>query len=159
MKRNIFLIIIILLILFTATLFLSYQNLSKNKQNELNNQTPKQKTVDITNVDKNKLPERFPQDIPIEANAEITLNYNAINLNNKFQSTREFISAKTQEENFQFYQKVLKEKGWNITQTIEDPVLNHKIILATKDGNELNIRIYSDSNKVKVAISNETNLK
>jgi|YNPMSStandDraft_1061717.scaffolds.fasta_scaffold06598_3 methionine-rich copper-binding protein CopC len=159
MKRNIFLIIIILLILFTVALFLSYQNLSKNKQNELNNQTPKQKTVDITNVDKNKLPERFPQDIPIEANAEITLNYNAINLNNKFQSTREFISAKTQEENFQFYQKVLKEKGWNITQTIEDPVLNHKIILATKDGNELNIRIYSDNNKVKVAISNETNLK
>jgi len=159
MKRNIFLIIIILLILFTAVLFLSYQNFSKNKQNELNNQTSKQKTVDITNVDKNKLPERFPQDIPIEANAEITLNYNAINLNNKFQSTREFISAKTQEENFQFYQKVLKEKGWNITQTIEDPVLNHKIILATKDGNELNIRIYSDNNKVKVAISNETNLK
>jgi hypothetical protein len=156
MKRNIFLIIIILLILFTAALFLSYQNFSKNKQNQLNNQTSKQKTVDITNVDKNKLPERFPQDIPIEANAEITLNYNVINLNHKFQSTREFISTKTQEENFQFYQKVLKEKGWNITQTIEDPVLNHKIILATKDGNELNIRIYSDSNKVKVAISNET---
>lgn len=130
------------------------------KQSEPNNlastQADQQKTVEITDVPKERLPERFPSGIPFEDGAEITYNYNAVNLNNKFQSTREFVSAKSEQENYEFYQSELKAKGWEITAATQDSANKQSVIFAKKGDDELNIRIYSDASGVKVAISNET---
>ena len=94
-------------------------------------------------------------DIPLETGATVTLNYNAVNASGKFQASREFISKKTVDANFNFYLDSLKKSGWTITQATQDP--KQSVILATKGDNNLNIRIYTDAGKVKVAISNETN--
>lgn len=110
----------------------------------------------VTDVDKSKLPERFPTELPIEAGAAITYNYNAMNSKGMFQATREFVSAKSVDDNFAFYQDVLKKSNWTVSQAIDDTQHRQKLLLATKDGNRLNIRIYEDDSLVKVAISNET---
>lgn len=114
------------------------------------------KKVEVTNVETTKLPDRFPADIPVEQGAIITYNYNAINAAGKFQASREFISKKTMDENFTFYQDTLKKAGWTVSSAIDDTAHTQKIILASKGGNSLNIRIYTDNGKVKVSINNET---
>ncbi len=112
------------------------------------------KPVPQTAVPETKLPDRFPSDVPIEAGAQITQNFNAVNSSGKFQASREFISKKTVEENYTLYQAVLKQNGWTVTSTTTSSV--QSIILATKGADSLNIRIYSSNNIVKVSINNET---
>lgn len=110
--------------------------------------------VPQTNVDVAKLPERFPSDVPLEAGAEVTSNYTAVNAKGLYQSTREFVSKKTLAENFALYQSALKQAGWTITQSIDDAA--QKVILATKSGSSLTIRIYTVGSDVKVLIANES---
>ncbi len=113
-----------------------------------------QQIAPMTAVDESKLPERFPAEIPLEKGAKVTLNYNAVNLADQFQSSREFISKYSEEENFSFYKTELKKLGWEITQeTSETP---QKILMAKKGENELNIRIYSQGDEVRVSINNIT---
>ncbi len=120
------------------------------------NQNNSKPIAKLTQIEKDKLPDKFPAEIPVEANAEITLNFNAINLSGKFQSTREFISSKSIEDNFILYLDILKKEGWVVGQKIDDTAKNQKIILASKGEEQLNIRIYTDVGDVKVAISSET---
>jgi len=112
--------------------------------------------VPMTDVDKNKLPEKFPSDVPLETEAVITYNYNAINAAGEYQSSREFVSKKTPDENFALYQSALKSSGWTLSSAIDDTVRAQKIILASKGSNNLNIRIYTDAGQVKVSINNIT---
>lgn len=116
---------------------------------------PEENQVKIQEVAKNELPKDFPSDIPLEAGAEITLNFNTIIPTGELQATREFISAKTVTENLVLYKKILTENGWNITSTNEKSTVG-SLIFADKGKNRLNIRVYIDpvSNKVKVAINN-----
>ena len=60
------------------------------------------------------------------------------------------------DENFTFYQDTLKKAGWTVSSAIDDTAHTQKIILASKGGNNLNIRVYTDNGKVKVSINNET---
>jgi hypothetical protein len=113
------------------------------------------KAVPVQAVDVGKLPQEFPSDIPLEAGAQVTLNYNATNAAGNFQASREFISKKTVAENYALYQKVLKDNGWTITGTQENTPAGN-LIFATKGENNLNIRIYTDPDKkIRVSISNE----
>ncbi len=113
-------------------------------------------SVEISTVPSDRLPERFPTDIPLEPNAEVNLNFNAVNLDGKFQSSREFVSAKSAEENFIFYQAALKNNNWQITQAFEDVSMSQYVIMASKAGNELNIRVYIEQGQVRVSINNLT---
>jgi hypothetical protein len=124
-------------------------------ESDLSNQNSGPDAV-INYIDESQLPERFPSDIPIEAGAETTLNYNTINSAGQFQASREFISKLSAEQNFNFYQQSLINTGWHLKQTLDDIAHGQKLIFAEKDGNELNIRIYSDADKVKVSINNIT---
>lgn len=108
----------------------------------------------MTAVDESKLPERFPAEIPLEKGAKVTLNYNAVNLADQFQSSREFISKYSEEENFKFYKTELKKLGWEITLESIEP--QQQILMAKKGENELNIRIYSSAGEVRVSINNIT---
>ncbi len=140
--------------------------LKKNKPTPQNNSNTATSTsgvdfskvhkVTITEVDKTKLPDRFPTGIPLEAGAQIVYNYNAINAKGMFQSSREFISKKTQEINFSLYKDALAKDGWTITQATDDTANQQKIIIATKGGNNLSIRIFTKDNQVHVTINNET---
>lgn len=107
----------------------------------------------MTAVDESKLPDRFPSEIPLEKDAKVTLNYNAVNLANQFQSSREFISKYSEEENFEFYTTELKKLGWEVTPSEES---SQKIIFAKKQGTELNIRVYTSGGEVRVSINSLT---
>jgi hypothetical protein len=114
------------------------------------------KSVEIRTVDATKLPERFPTDIPLEAGATTTYNYNAVNANGEYQSSREFISKKSVAQNFSFYQTALKNAGWSITAAVNDTANRQEIIFATKGLNSLNVRIYVKGGQVRVSINNIT---
>ncbi len=113
-----------------------------------------QQIAPMTAVDESKLPDRFPAEIPLEKGAKVTLNYNAVNLADQFQSSREFISKYGEEKNFEFYKSELKKLGWEITQETNES--QQKILMAKKGENELNIRIYSQGDEVRVSINNIT---
>ena len=112
--------------------------------------------VEITQVPTATLPTGFPSDVPIEAGATITLNFQGTNAAGEYQASREFISAKTADANFKYYQEVLKSGGWTVTNAIDDTARSQKIILATKGASSLNIRIYPSQGKVHVSINNIT---
>ena len=112
--------------------------------------------VSITNVPNTILPDRFPTDVPVEAGADIVYNYNAINAAGHFQSSREFISKKTEDQNYVYYQQTLAAAGWTITQAINDGVKNQRIILANKGANSLNIIINTQDGQVHVSVNNES---
>ena len=149
-------VIILLLIAAAASLWFRRQAAPSSRQPEPVAKTSTSTPVVQHNVDTAQLPEQFPSDIPLEQGAKITLNYNAVNAKGMYQASREFISAKSLDQNFEFYQRVLKQNGWMITQTLDDPTRHQKIILATKGANNLNIRVYLDSGVTKVSINNET---
>ena len=157
-------VIVILAVVFAAVLWVTKGNVSPRLANPSASSTPKSAApaaapvvvpVVTTPVPQGALPQQFPSDIPLEAGAQITLNYNAINAAGNFQASREFISKKTVAENYALYQTVLKDNGWNITGT-QAGVSAGDLIFATKGSNNLNIRIYTDQSKqVRVSINNE----
>jgi flagellar basal body-associated protein FliL len=114
-------------------------------------------SVPQINVNNSQLPNKFPTDVPLEAKAAVTQNFNATNATGMYQATREFISQKTMGDNFTLYKAALKKVGWTVTQVTTDAARSQDIILATKAGNSLTVRIYLDTqNQVRVNISNQT---
>jgi hypothetical protein len=120
-------------------------------------ESQKPQPVPQTTINNSQLPPGFPSDIPLEAGATITQNYTATNFSGMFQSSRDFISAKSMAENFALYQAALKKSGWTITSATNDTGSNRYIIFATKTSNFLNILISTNSSgQVIVSINNET---
>jgi len=150
MKKILIIVIIILVVVFGAILLMKVKvNISGNPSSASPTAVP------VEAVSPSQLPQQFPADIPLEAGAQVTLNYNATNAAGNFQASREFISKKTIAENYAFYQAALKDNGWSITGTQAGTPAGD-LIFATKGTSNLNIRIYTDTNnKVRVSISNE----
>ena len=162
MKKIVIFIIVVILIAGGAVWFWHSRNSKVISQpgpvvstNNANESTTTGATM--TKVDPSQLPNQFPTDVPTEPGATITLNANATNATGQFQATREFISKKSADENFTYYQTLLKQNGWTVTSALDDTSGNQKIILATKAANNLNIRIYTTNGQVRVSMSNIVN--
>jgi hypothetical protein len=128
--------IVVLLVVFGALY------LAKSKKvivSEKAKSTPKQAKVTKTEVAVDKVPTKFPADIPIEARAKITQNYNAESPDGQFQATRVFVSTKTLAENLSIYQSYLKTKGWDLKSTVDQD--NYKMLYATKNNTQLQINL------------------
>lgn len=100
--------------------------------------------VQKTEVDKSKLPASFPSDIPLEAGATITQNYNAKSDSGGFQATRSFETKKTLAENLTLYQNFLKGTTWKINNTIDQPA--YKVIFASQTNKNLQISMSENPN-------------
>lgn len=126
-----------------------------SKLNPENNTSHDQKksNIEVVAVDTAMLPNGFPGNIPLEKGAEITLNMNVKLEDNRLSATREFVSAKSISQNFEFYSQQLKALGWTITKTADRP--DQKVLIATKDGADLNIRCYGqpEAKTSRVAIT------
>lgn len=96
-------------------------------------------TLQKTEVDPSQKPDKLPANIPLEANAEITQNYTANNAEGKFQSTREFKTQRTLAENLSTYSQYLKNNGWTITTTVDQPT--YKMVMGSKGYQKLHISI------------------
>jgi len=60
------------------------------------------------------LPDRFPADIPLEADAGVTQNYIASAPGVPFQATREFTTHRSVAENFSLYQSFFSSGSWAV---------------------------------------------
>lgn len=99
--------------------------------------------IEKTNVDFSKVPEKFPTDIPIEAGAKITQNFNATTPTGQFQATRVFETKKSLPDNLVLYSTFLKKNNWTIKSTIDND--NFKMVIAGMEKKSITVSI--DENK------------
>lgn len=107
------------------------------------NDKPKS-VVTKKDVPTNEVPDKFPKDIPVEADAKITQNYNATSVDGTFQATRVFETKKTLDANFKIYQDYLKNNNWKIESTVNQP--EYKMLYASSGAST--IQIAMNDNKV-----------
>lgn len=105
--------------------------------------TPKT-LAEKTKVAESQLPDKFPADLPIEANAEITQNYNASTEDGRFQATRTFETKKTLSENLSIYRQYLNNNGWAVESTVDEPT--YKKISGSKGIQVLQISLSENAN-------------
>ena len=95
-------------------------------------------------VANNQLPDLFPADFPMEANAKIVQNFNGTDSSGKFlQATRTFVTAKTLDQNFTIYQSYFQKNGWTITTSSNLPML--KSLTATKGKVQISVTMSENS--------------
>lgn len=137
--------LVVLVAAVLALLFVAFLVTKKFATRNTNQQEqPKSAVVQKTNVDFSKNPEKFPSDIPIEAGARITQNYNATTPQGMFQATKVFETSQSLGANLALYTKYFNDNAWKITATIDDAT--YKMVSATKDGKTIQVSI--DENKV-----------
>ncbi len=100
-----------------------------------------------------KVPPGLPANLPWEKGATILQNFTAKDpVSGKTQSTREYVSAKSLDDNFSVYQKYLKDNGWTVVSGISQPTI--KNLSAAKAGARLDVTISkTPDNKVTVIVS------
>lgn len=138
-KKLMVLVVVGFLLIAGLVYFLTDKKTSDTDQ-YLNGQVP---TVQKTNVDFAKLPAKFPEDIPLEVDAKITQNYNSTTPEGHFQATRTFVTTVSLAENYQIYEKFLKDNNWTIIATTNDAT--YKMIAGQKD--KQNLQVTLDENK------------
>jgi preprotein translocase subunit SecB len=131
--------------------------LTQEQQDEANKQTANHSDVVKKDVDVAKLPDRFPSDIPLEADAKVDQNFTAQTQNGQYQATRVFQTTKTLDENYKIYSAYLKSAGWTTIANVDQDKL--KVLGAKKGDAFLQININENSvNKIKtVSISYSEN--
>lgn len=156
-KTIITVVILVLAVVATTVVYLNNQKAKKNANSKPGvKQTKSFQPLPVTDVTPSKLPDRFPTDIPLEQGAQIIYNFNGTNAAGMYQSTRQFESQKTIDQNYTLYQDALKKSGYTITQVIEDMAHFQKIIFATKGDNSVAIRSFALSGQIRVDITNTT---
>lgn len=116
-------------------------------------QTDDNRIVEKSDVSDNRLPDKFPTNLPTEPNAVVTQNYNATAQDGRFQATRAYETTKTLSENLTIYRQYLNSNGWDIESTVDQPI--YKKITGSKGIQKLQISISeNETTKVKtVSIS------
>lgn len=137
--KKVVLISIILFLILAGVVYLTQRDGNKTEK-FLNNQVPE---VQKINVDFSKLPDKFPEDIPIEKGSKTTQNYNSTTPEGHFQATRTFVTSLSLDENYQIYEKFFQDNGWTIKATTNEPA--YKMIAGGKD--QKNILVAIDENK------------
>src|SRR5688572_25742188 len=100
---------------------------------------PAEVRIDKKDLDASQLPEKFPADLPLEAGAKVTQNYNITTDDGRFQATRTFETSKTLEENVKIYTDYFNKNGWQAGTAIDNK--DSKVLSATKGGSSLQIAI------------------
>ncbi len=118
---------------------------TNNKFNTARNHRASRLDIGVVkkNVDVNQIPVKFPTDIPIEAGAKITQNYNATAPDGRFQATRVFETKATLADNLTLYKAYLVKAGYKIQSMIDQPTL--KMVYGTKDNGNLQVSIDENS--------------
>ena len=107
----------------------------------------------VTAVPGAQVPAGLPDNLPWEKGAAILQNFTATDpATGNVQATRVYQSAKTPDDNFTVYQKYLKDNGWTVSSSINQP--NIKNLSAAKASAHLDITITkTPDNKVTVNVS------
>lgn len=96
-----------------------------------------------SDVPTEKLPEKFPTNIPIEAGAKITQNYNTTSPDGSIQATRVFETKATLAENLALYKRYLSNNGYEIRSTIDQ--ISYKMVIGANDDGTVQVSINQNS--------------
>ncbi len=97
----------------------------------------------VQEVDKNQVPAKFPSDVPIESDAQILQNFNAITDDGRFQATRVFRTKKSLADNLSIYKNFLTESGFKVESTVNTPT--YKMVTGTKGNTTIQASIDENS--------------
>lgn len=98
----------------------------------------------ITDIAQDRLPEKFPVNIPLEAGAKILKNYNAVSPQGRVQASRVFESTKPVAVNFDIYKNFVSQKpdDWKILYELNSSSQpDYKALFAKGIAGVLNITI------------------
>jgi hypothetical protein len=97
-----------------------------------------------------QLPGEFPKDFPLESGAQIMQNQN-VTVAGKTQGRRQFVSAKSLDENYQIYKNYMKQTGWEIISDVNEATLKS---LIGRQGNQiLTVSIGKNSTSGQVIVN------
>ncbi len=142
-NRIIYLVVLLVLVIIAAVYYFKVVDNDKN-QSTTNTNGNKASQIVKTQVETDKLPEKFPADVPIEKDAKILQNYNATAPDGRFQATRVFETKESLAANITLYRNFLTKAGYEIKSSVDQP--NYKMLYATKGDAGLQIAV--DQNTV-----------
>ena len=148
-KKNIVGLIMLFALAFGVTLVTSL--FIKNSP-DVTYEAGSQRVVNKTEISKTRFPDKFPTNIPIEANALITENYYATSQEGYYQATRSFESTQSLAVNLVTYTKFLQDDGWSVKSTLDKPT--YKSVSGSKGLHKLQISISEN----KIASTNTVSI-
>ena len=146
-KKSLVLIIMILALAIGLTMIVSMV-MQTNMSNTANPQdNASQSKVRKADISQDRLPNKFPADMPIEAGAVITQNFNAFAEDGSYQATRAFETSKSLAENMTVFRQYMTKNGWEIKSSVDNPTL--KSVVGAKGSQRLSVSA-SDNPATKV---------
>lgn len=107
--------------------------------------------VQTTPLPEDKLSSKFPSNLPIEANAEITQNSESKSDEGAQQGTRVFISQKTSTENLALYEAWMKANGWDVLSKMDEAGI--KMVLGKKAYQLLQATVTENADKKTTTVT------
>ena len=149
-KIIILLVLAIIAALLGAVYLIQSKDTKPTEQPQVKNEEPTEKNDLVRKeVDPSKLPEKFPADMPMEAGATVTQNYNATGPDGGIQASRAFITAKTLAENITIYRNYLTKAGYDVKEILNRD--NIKVLYGVKGNTSITVAVNENSvNKEKV---------
>lgn len=106
----------------------------------------KEDMPEIAQIGEDKLPNKIPDDLPMEDGAEIIQNFEARKLDEgKYQSTRKYKSQKSVGDLFVDYNNYFLEKKWQVLDTLSEETF---AVLAAETASQENILVHISENTV-----------
>jgi len=155
LSKKILGIIAVIIVALLIIVFVSKSQRTANNSNQNTNTAP---VIAKSEVPTSQLPNKFPGNLPMEAGAEITGNYNATTPDGRFQATRSFVTKQTLAANLKLYSDYLKNNGWTSLAVVDQTT--YKMVVGTKGNQQLQISIDENaSSKVKTVTITLTEFK
>lgn len=103
-------------------------------------------STEITTLPADNISAMFGKNFPWEKNAQLLENYIAPAGSNQQQASRQYVSQKTMDQNFQIFKTYLSGNGWHIVTSLDTD--NLKTIVAADKSNTTRINLNISQNTV-----------
>ncbi len=152
-QRNKFLWLVGFLVVVVVAIVVAKMTMPKNNKPVVKEQKEEKKNdtkpaVSITEIPKDKIPDKMPANLPIESDAKITQNYSAVQ-GQSFQYTRAYETKKSIVDVRKAYQDYFSKNGWKVVASLDDAGL--KVFTAVKDDLQMQVSM-SDSTISKLVL-------
>lgn len=152
-QRNKFLWLVGFLVVVVVAIVVAKMTMPKTDKPVVKEQNEEKKNdtkpaVSITEIPKDKIPDKMPSNLPIESDAKITQNYSAVQ-GQSFQYTRAYETKKSIVDVRKSYQDYFAKNGWKVVATLDDAGL--KVFTAVKDELQMQVSM-SDSTISKLVL-------
>jgi hypothetical protein len=139
-------ILAISLVVLAVIGYLAYQRITRDRAAQ-----PPVSQYEVTQIDKSKLPDRFPGDLPLPEDAVITQNESMIAPDGRFQETRAYTVSLPLSEERQRFATYFQEQGWTVDDTKD--LGTFAAFLAQRDGTSMQVSLVARGSSTAVTIN------